>query len=68
MADLVDHNHLSEIADLRAEVVNQRVQNHDHTFKVITIGDPGNYSAVVIRFRDWKNMFVETADREKVCR
>lgn len=41
---MVDHNHMSEIRDLRDEVVtNQKNPDQDFVFKVITIGDAGKY-------------------------
>lgn len=44
--DSVDHNHLLEIADLRAETVSAQRPNPDYAFKIITIGDHGKLRSV----------------------
>lgn len=60
--DPLDHNHLAEIADLRAEVVSATRPNHDYTFKIITIGDHGALLPPNHTFRHWQDIFDETTD------
>jgi len=63
---MADYNNESTIAGIRTEIgLNQKSPHFDNLFKIITIGDPGNYSTANCS-RKWKIVLAKTTNRKLI--